>query len=138
MATAAQTRQLKKRFLKHFRQHGNVYRATEDAHVPRSDIYYWREIDAAFAAEFAEAEKEAVEHLEAEAHRRAVEGVEEPVFQGGKEVGRIRKFSDTLLIFILKARDPKYRDRQEISGPKGGAITLTFDRADLADGITDD
>jgi hypothetical protein len=48
--------------------------------------------------------------LEDEAVRRAYEGVERPVFQGGKQVGVVREYSDTLLIFLLKALRPeKYR-----------------------------
>ena len=44
--------------------------------------------------------------------RRALEGGEEPVFYQGKIVGSVRKYSDTLLMFMLKARRPeRYRDR---------------------------
>lgn len=49
--------------------------------------------------------------LEDDVRRRAVDGVEEPLFHQGKKVGLTRKYSDTLLIFLLKARRPaKYRD----------------------------
>ena len=44
-----------------------------------------------------------VERLETEAQRRAVEGWDEPVFHEGREVGKKRRYSDTLLIFTLKA-----------------------------------
>jgi hypothetical protein len=39
----------------------------------------------------------------------------------------VRKFSDTLLIFMLKARDPKkYRERVDLthSGPNDGPIAI--------------
>ena len=51
--------------------------------------------------------------LEREARRRAVEGVEEPVgFYKGEPSAYVRKYSDTLLIFLMKgARPDKYRDR---------------------------
>ena len=52
--------------------------------------------------------------LEDEARRRAVDGVDEPVFQQGKQVGTIRKHSDTLLIFLLKGIRP-----QEVSRVSG-------------------
>ncbi len=41
--------------------------------------------------------------------RRAVDGVDEPVYQGGKKVGSITRYSDTLLIFLLKANRDKFR-----------------------------
>lgn len=65
--------------------------------------------------------------LEAEAWRRAVEGVEEPVYQGGKEVGRIQRYSDTLMVLLLKGHKPqKFRERisSEVSGPNGGPIPI--------------
>ena len=50
--------------------------------------------------------------LEDEALRRAFHGSERPVFQGKELVGYVRDYSDTLLIFMLKARRPeKYRER---------------------------
>lgn len=62
-----------------------------------------------------------VQCLEDEAVRRGYEGVERPVTIAGKrEI--IREYSDTLLIFLLKAARPqKYRDyvRQEHVGPDG-------------------
>ncbi|MBX6773030.1 MAG: hypothetical protein IRY83_14975 [Chloroflexi bacterium] len=57
--------------------------------------------------------------LEAEAWRRAVDGVERPVYQNGQRVGAVREYSDTLLIFLLKGGRPqKYRERYELSGPQ--------------------
>ena len=62
---------------------------------------------------------------EVEARRRAVEGVEEPVgwFQGTPG-GTVRKYSDTLLIFLLKgARPHKYRDNIR-AAPEEAEITV--------------
>lgn len=48
-------------------------------------------------------------YLEDEARRRAVEGVEEPVFYQGDVVGHVKKYSDDLLKLLLKAnRREKY------------------------------
>lgn len=44
-------------------------------------------------------------------YERGVEGVDEPVYQGGKMVGTVRKYSDTALIFYLKGNHPeRYSD----------------------------
>lgn len=126
MATAA-TAEKKKKFLELFRQTGNVTTAAEAIGLNRATPYKWREKDPEFAAAWDMAVEEAADRLEQEAWRRAVEGVEEPVYQGGKLVGKVRKYSDTLLIFLLKGNRPeKYADRvkQEISGPAGGPIEM--------------
>lgn len=44
---------------------------------------------------------------EQEAHRRAVDGIDEPVFYKGDECGHIRRYSDRLLEFLLKADNPQ-------------------------------
>jgi hypothetical protein len=43
---------------------------------------------------------------------------------GSPALATVKKYSDTLLIFTLKAHDPKYRDKQniELTGKDGGAV----------------
>jgi hypothetical protein len=61
---------------------------------------------------FEDAAEEAADLLETEARRRALEGVEEPVFYQGQQCGTVHKYSDTLLIFLLKGcRPEKYVER---------------------------
>ncbi len=64
------------------------------------------------------AEEVAADRLEAEAWRRAVEGVERPVgWYQGKPGGYVKEYSDVLLIFLLKGLRPeKYRERMELKG----------------------
>jgi hypothetical protein len=47
--------------------------------------------------------------LEGEAYRRAVEGVEVPIYQQGELVGHRTEYSDSLLSLMLKARVPGYK-----------------------------
>lgn len=64
-----------------------------------------------------------VSALEDEAHRRAFDGVDEPVFYKGEDCGAVKKYSDTLAIFLLKAHAPeKYRERQDLTVK--GTLTL--------------
>lgn len=107
-------------FLNVLRENGNVRLACEAARIERSTAYRLRDRDVLFAVEWDEAQELAADLLEEEARRRAHDGVDEPVYgrigkdQDGK-IGVIRKYSDTLLIFLLKgARPEKYRERQEI------------------------
>lgn len=68
--------------------------------------------DQDFAAAAAVAREEAIELMEEEALERATKGTLEPVYHAGERVGFIRRKSDTLLIFLLKAARPnKYRER---------------------------
>ena len=61
--------------------------------------------DAEFAMRIEAATKRNVERLEEAADKRAVDGWLEPVYQKGRRVGVVRKFSDTLLIKRLEAED---------------------------------
>jgi uncharacterized protein YbjQ (UPF0145 family) len=73
---------------------GHVLRAAQAAKVGRRVVYLWR-TDPAFEALMSEAHEDALDLLEEEARRRGADGVLEPVFQGGHEVGTIRRYSDT-------------------------------------------
>ena len=64
----------------------------------------------------ADAVEFAADALEVEARRRAVDGVEEPVFYQGDEVATVTKFSDGLLRDLLKANNPeKFRERVDLN-----------------------
>ena len=97
----------------------SVSGACKAAQVPRQTAYDWRNADEAFAAAWDEAIGHGTEALEDEARRRAVEGVvrEHTHYHQGMRVGTDieTKYSDTLLIFLLKARNPeKYRDNSKV------------------------
>jgi len=85
--------------------------------VPRSTLYLWRRMHKEFAEAMADAMEEGADLLEDECLRRARDGVEVPRFHKGKISGYVRRYSDALLIFLLKARRPeKYRDRIVANG----------------------
>lgn len=113
-------------FLKEFSLSGHVGNSAKKAGIERATVYLWRS-DPAFEVLFEHARKQAVSVLEDEAHRRAMVGVDEPVFYKGVPCGAVRKYSDTLLIVLLKANAPdKYRERQEITGKDGGPVLLKW------------
>ena len=98
---------------------GNVTLSCELSDISKRAVYDWRAVDSNFAAAWDEAVEAGTEDLESEARRRALIGVEEPVYYQGDICGTVRKYSDTLLIFLLKGRRPdKYREnvKQEIVG----------------------
>lgn len=94
-------------FLVAIRRTGNITRAAEEAAVARSAHYDWMN-DPGYAEQFRDAMEEARDRLEAECWRRAVEGVEEPTgWYQGAAGGTIRKYSDSLLMFLTKAARPE-------------------------------
>ena len=113
------TKERQERFLKALGETGIVSAAVEIAGTSRTRVYELRKKDARFAAGWEEAEERAADALEAEAWRRAVVGVQEPLVSGGKVVRdddgqplAIRRYSDTLMIALLKARRPeRFKDR---------------------------
>ena len=102
---------------------GNRSRAAQAVPVSTTTTWYWRRDDEQFRARYDDAMKIAAELHENEMFRRSSEGVLEPDYQGGKLVGTIRKYSDTLLIFALKGAMPeKYADRQKVE--HSGAVDV--------------
>lgn len=85
----------------------SITRAAEVAKVGRRTAFDHRHQDEDFALAWHEAAEAGADKLEDEARRRAAEGVLKPVYQGGKLVGEIREYSDTLLIFLLKGKRPE-------------------------------
>ena len=98
----------------------------------RQAFYLLRQRDPAFSQAWDAALDEGSDRLEDEARRRAVDGIDCPIFYRGEVVGYVPRYSDTLLMFLLRARRPeKYRER-----PQRGASTLPTDLLErMRDGL---
>lgn len=145
--TTHNTARQKKAFLEAYADTANVTAAAIAAGVGRRTHYDWLEDDEQYAADFQQAGEQAVDLLELEARRRGAEGVDEPVIHQGQLCGRwvndkgetvqpdapgatmipltIKRYSDTLLIFLMKgARPEKYRDNSKmvVTGADGGPV----------------
>jgi len=107
----------KRAFLAAYATCGVIKRAAKLAGIARETHYDWMN-DAEYASAFAQARKQAADALEDEAIRRAQLGTLEPVYANGQKIGTKRRYSDSLLALLLKARKPEYKDRiaQEHSG----------------------
>jgi len=106
-------------FLLHYYNLGMISKAAQQAGIHRRTHYTWLEQDPEYAAIFTRMREEVTDLLEEEAWRRAREGVTEDVFYRGEKVGEITRYSDTLLIFLLKGANPrKYAEfsKHEITG----------------------
>lgn len=122
--TSKKKRDWKSAFVEALRKTGNVKLSCEMAGISRKVAYETKGRDRDFGEEWLDALDEATDTLEAEARRRAIEGTERTVVKriGVDENGKPkyqeyveREYSDTLLIFLLKANRPsKFRDSFDI------------------------
>lgn len=103
------------KFLELFAETGNIKQSCTLVKISQNTVYRLRKKSKKFAEAWEEAESQGVDSLIAEARRRAYEGVDEPVFYKGEHCGLIRKYSDTLLIFLIKAKRPEYRDNYQMN-----------------------
>lgn len=112
-------------FLKALSETASVLRACRLSRVTRSVVYEWRAQEKDFEKAWDAALELGSDALEDEAIRRAHDGVLKPVYQKGYRCGTIREYSDTLLIFMLKARRPKrFRDNIKIDANVTGGVLL--------------
>ena len=127
------------RFLEALAESRNVTVAARAAGIARRAALALRSQDADFAEAWADAEEEATDLLEHAARKRALEGWEEPVHYHGQEIGRVRRFSEELMLLFLRAERPeKFGER-----PGGGERTRAKSNGqanadDLAGGWSDD
>ncbi len=113
------------KFLTHLAETGQVTKSATLAGWDRVQAYKLKAANEKFAADWEAALESFADHLEAEATRRAVAGVEKGVWHQGVRVGNEQQYSDSLLALMLKAkRKREYGDasKVELSGPDGGPI----------------
>jgi hypothetical protein len=111
-------------FLETLSETAHVTKSAAAAGIPRRTVYNWRHDDEGFRRQWDEAVELGTDALVDEAVRRGKEGTLKPVYQQGMEVGSIREYSDTLLIFLLKARRPEFRDtaRVQVAGDPANPV----------------
>ena len=80
--------------------------------IPRAQHFRWLDKDDDYKLKYQRAQDTFSEVLEAQLYKRAIVGVEEPIYAKGEIVGYKTKYSDNLLITALKANLPdKYAER---------------------------
>lgn len=117
----------REQFLKALRVHGNVSYAARSARITRQYVYEVQKSDPDFAEQWKDAQDEASDGMEKAAWDRAVKGTKKPIYAGKEHVGDVREYSDTLLMFLLKAARPeKFRERFDHShhSPDSKALVI--------------
>lgn len=95
--TEKKEQEQREKFLAALKAGASVSKAATDAGIPRRTAYNWRDADKTFAESWDDAIEEGTDRLEDEGVKRGL------------------ATSDTMLIFMLKARRPeKFKDRAHV------------------------
>lgn len=125
-------------FLEAYITCATITHAARMAKIAKQTHYDWIAGDKEYQLAFAEAEIAATDALIKEARRRAVQGVEEPIFYKGEVVKTVQKYSDNLLMFLIKGALPEvYRERYEFSGGPKPIQFIGYDQEKLK-GLSDE
>jgi hypothetical protein len=145
------TEKKRKLFLEVIARTGNITVAAREAGIRRTLHYQIWLKDPEYAAAFEEASETASDLLIEEARRRAQEGWDEPVIYQGEQAYvkewnaetrqfemtqtplAVRKYDSLLLMFLIKARRPEYRESWKGELEHKGAIRTSPDFSRLTD-----
>jgi len=118
-------------FLKALATLGTIHAACLASRVGRRTVYDWVERDKDFADAFNLARDAAGDVLEADARRRGVQGIAEPVFFQGEVVGHITRYSDACLMALLSAYRPERFARRRAGKPDApppAVVHVSYDK----------
>lgn len=133
------TQEKRAAFLTALRAGASVSAACKSADISRPTAYKLYHTDQHFAREWDYAIEQGTDTLEDVALRRATVGVQRNIYHKGQVVGTHNEVSDTLLIFLLKARRPeKYRERVDLSNRDGTLLHAFRAAVHAANGMTPD
>lgn len=85
----------------------SVSSACKASGLARRTAYRMRQQDEEFSLRWADAHEDGNDAFQDEARRRAMEGV--------LQADGVRKYSDNLLMFVMKKRMPEYRDTVQVN-----------------------
>src|SRR4029453_18592319 len=94
-------------FLAAYSKTGVVTLAAKMAEIDRRSHSFWLHNDKDYPALFQEAHAAACDNIGAEMRRRAIEGVQKPVFYKGEVCGYITEYSDTMLAMLANGFMPE-------------------------------
>lgn len=116
-------------FLVNYATHFNFVRAAREIGHDASGLYKRLKTDAEFKRAFTDVKNTMGDFALAEAYRRAVNGTEKGIYYLGQRVDTEQVYSDSLLMQILKATRPEFREQLDLSNPDG---TLQANEAQIA------
>lgn len=116
----------KRKFLAALRLTGILGIAAGTVGVTRETVRTHRKDDKDFDQAVLDALEDYADSVEKELQRRAVEGVEKPVFYQGVRCdnGQVREYSDPLLLAAIKRRRPEYREHSAVDLNVSGGVLI--------------
>lgn len=128
------TPELQATFLDELRRTGRWAHSAEAVGVHYNTVYLHRKKDPAFEAECTAALEYFRDVLVEAAVTRAVDGIEETIYNKDGEITGTRiKYSDRLLELLLKRHDPKFRDSHQIDVKVDAQVGVLLVQAPSAD-----
>jgi len=112
---------------------------TTQAPPSKADIDAYLAANPDFRDDYLEARGYSDDQIRAELVRRAIDGIDEPIYHQGVIVGEVRRYSDRLLEFLARTRLPEAlalqhaRHHVEVTGAGGGPVEIEDRSATLAD-----
>jgi hypothetical protein len=117
---------------------GNVTGAARVTKIRRNTHYLWMESKEEYKQAIEDSANLVIDLMEAEADRRGIEGIDDPIFGKDGVIGHKRKFSDTLLLARLKAVAPeKYSTRSNVVHSGTVDHSIHIDAAELRAALCD-
>lgn len=114
-------------YLERLRAHGMENTAAAEAGTTTRAVRKLCTDNSDFALAVEDALESSTDLLEAEARRRAVEGIDKGIYYQGDLVATEKQYSDSLLHAFLKAkRRREFGDKAELSGPGGSPLTVNI------------
>jgi len=128
MAEKKTTPEFKATFIRMLSELPNITAVCKLLSISPTNVHRARKDDPKFDEAVLDSIEQGYDMIEEEARRRAVDGVLEPVYYKGEEVGNVRKYSDALLTMLLKGYRPKKFNRGVTAkfGGDGEKVTMTF------------
>ena len=131
------TKAVKEAYVELLAQHGTHATPSRILGLGHNTMCRLRERDPEFKQACEEALELYTDTLKQAAHRRAVEGVDEPIYHQGVLVGYKKRYSDRLLEVMLKKNDPSFRDGHHVDIKAENGVIVVGDRAKDALGWED-
>lgn len=118
------TARKKDKFCQILMQTGNISKSAVAVDLSRTAIYKARDACKVFARQWDDAFETFLDNREQECARRAFDGVDEPIYYKGDVCGHVKKFSDILSMFYLKAYRDKFKERHILKNDEKNPLTL--------------
>jgi len=113
-------------FLTTYRATGNRSLAASEVGASTITIGLWAHHYPQFKMCLELVKEQVIDDLEQEARRRAFQGVLEPTgWYQGQPGAYVRRYSDNLLMFLIKAHRPQFRDTTQAQGSGGVAVQVS-------------